>query len=129
MIRLGRKRRSVAWLVVMFVSVVGAALAHVSLRLGVIRMGYAIGEETRDRRLLQEENRKLRLEKSLLRSPARIEDIAREKLGMARPDPTRVRVVRPDAPSGGGGKGRGGEDPSAHELASRLDEAARAGAR
>jgi cell division protein FtsL len=84
-------------LILMFVSVVGAALAHVTLRLGAIRLGYAISVETRERQRLEEEDRRLRLERSLLRSPARIERLAREKLGMTRPDPAQIRVVRPGA--------------------------------
>lgn len=91
------RRSTLIWILSLFVCGVGAALAHVSLRLGVIRTGYAIAEATRERQLLEEENRKLRLERSLLRSPERIERIAREKLGMTRPDPTQLRVVRPGA--------------------------------
>jgi cell division protein FtsL len=45
-------------------------------------------------RELEEEARRLRLERSLLRSPDRVEKLAREKLGMIRPDPVRIRVVR-----------------------------------
>jgi len=77
----------------MFLSVTGAALAHASLRLAIIRHGYSLSEKTRRFRELEEEHRKLRLELSLLRSPARIEQVAHEKLGMRRPDPQEIRVV------------------------------------
>ena len=92
-----RKASTVLVLMVLFVAVGGAAMAHVSLRLAVIRLGYAISEKSGERRGLEEDNRKLRLEASLLRSPARIERLAREQLGMERPDPARIRVVRPGA--------------------------------
>lgn len=90
-----RKRGSVVLVLLMFVSVVTAATAHVTLRLGVVRLGYAIGERTKERVRLEERQRKLRLEYSRLRDPARIEQLAREQLGMQRPDPSRIRVIRP----------------------------------
>ena len=92
-----RKRGAVVLLALMFASVTGAALAHASLRLGSIRHGYVLSERTRRFRELEEENRKLRLELSLLRNPARIEQLAREELGMRRPDPSEIRVVKPGA--------------------------------
>ena len=88
-----RKRGTVLVLALMFISVTGAALAHASLRLAIIRHGYSLSEKTRQFRELEEENRKLRLELSLLRSPARVEEVAHEKLGMRRPDPAEIRVV------------------------------------
>lgn len=88
-------RPAVLWLVVMFVCVLGAGLAHVSLRLGVIRLGYAISERTRERHELEEKHRQLRVELSFLQSPERIEKLAAGRLGMARPDPSRIRVLRP----------------------------------
>jgi cell division protein FtsL len=78
-----------------FAVVVVAAVLHVSLRTGVTRTGYLIGEKLAEGRELEEEARKLRLELSLLHSPERVERLAREKLGMVRPDPERIRVVRP----------------------------------
>ena len=92
-----RKRGTILVLALMFVSVTGAALAHASLRLGSIRHGYILGERTREFRELEEHNRKLRLERSLLRNPARVEQLAREQLGMRRPDPSEIRVVKKGA--------------------------------
>jgi cell division protein FtsL len=77
-----------------FVAVVTAATAHVSLRYRVIRAGYELSERTDELRGLEQQNRKLRLELSLLRSPERIERLARDKLGLVRPDPEHIRVVR-----------------------------------
>jgi cell division protein FtsL len=73
---------------------VTAAVAHVSLRTRVIRAGYDLGERMREVRILEEEGRRLRVELSLLRSPERIERVARERLGMVTPGPDRIRVVR-----------------------------------
>ena len=47
-------------------------------------------------RRLEEENRRLRLERSMLRHPDRIERYA-QHLGMIRPDPRQIRVVAPSA--------------------------------
>ena len=93
------KRGSVLLIVAAFVAVSAAAMAHVSLRIGVVRMGYQIGELTRERRALEEERRRYTTEQSMLKNPARIERLAREKLHMELPDPSRIRTVRPGAPA------------------------------
>lgn len=90
-----RKRSSVLLVVLMFVSVVGAGLAHVTLRLGVVRRCYEIGQLTRERQALEEQQRRLQLEEALLRNPARIALIAREQLHMKQPDPEQIKVVQP----------------------------------
>jgi cell division protein FtsL len=89
-----RKRRTILVFALMGLSLTGAAIAHASLQLGRIRHGYVLGERTREFRRREEENRKLRLELSLLRSPARIEQIARNELGMRRPEPAEIRVIK-----------------------------------
>jgi cell division protein FtsL len=88
------RKTAVLFILGAFAIVVTAAALHVSLRYRVIRTGYAIGKTLAEKRALEEETRKLRLELSLLRSPERVERLAREKLGMVRPDPERIRVVR-----------------------------------
>lgn len=87
------RKTAVLFILGAFAVVVVAAALHVSLRYRVLRTGYAIGEKLAEKRELEEEARKLRLELSLLRSPERVERLAREKLGMVRPDPERIRVV------------------------------------
>ncbi len=77
-----------------FVAVVSVATAQVALRTRVIRAGYALSERMDEIRALEQENRQLRLELSLLKSPERIERLAREQLGLVRPDPQKMRVVR-----------------------------------
>ena len=56
----------------------------------IVRLGYEMGTATREHRQLWEDNRRLRVERSLLRDPARIERLARDKLGMQHPDPTKT---------------------------------------
>jgi cell division protein FtsL len=91
------RRGGVLVVFVVFLALVGAALAHVSLRLGVIRLGYEISERTQTRRELEEEHRRLSVELSMLRSPERIERLAGAKLGMRRPDAGEIRVAEPQS--------------------------------
>ena len=62
----------------------------------MIRLGYTLSEETTELRKLEEENRRLRLERSMLRHPDRIERYA-QHIGMTRPDPSQIRVIDPTA--------------------------------
>jgi cell division protein FtsL len=80
-------------IVALFGVVVLGGVAHVGVRLKVIHAGYALGqaEEARDR--LEEEHRKLLVQVAQLRSPERIETIARDQLGMVHADPSKIRVV------------------------------------
>jgi cell division protein FtsL len=91
-------RRLVLLILCLFGVGVAAATAHVSLRTRVIRAGYDLGERMREVRVLEEERRRLRVELSLLRSPERIERVARERLGMVTPSPDRIRVVKVPGP-------------------------------
>jgi cell division protein FtsL len=88
------KKSSVAFIFAVFALTVGTAALHVGLRYRIVRVGYQIGERLREQRELEEEGRKLRLDLSMMRSPERVERLARERLGMVRPDPERIRVVR-----------------------------------
>ena len=88
------KKTAVLFILGAFAVLVCGATAHVTLRYRVIRTGYVIAEKMQEQRELEEEARKLRLDLSVLRSPERVEKLAREKLGMVRPSPERIRVVR-----------------------------------
>lgn len=72
-----------------------AALAHVWVRLQVVRLGYQISHETeREKRLLQV-HRKLQVERALLRSPERLERLARDRLNLTMPDPSTIGRLKP----------------------------------
>jgi cell division protein FtsL len=88
------KKTVILFILAGFIAVVTVASAQVSLRYRTIRAGYDIAERMEEVAALEQENRKLRLEQSFLRSPERIERLARDKLGLVRPDPERIRVVR-----------------------------------
>lgn len=68
-------------------------LAHVARRQEVIQLGYQLARATEELSDNQEENRRLRLEKSILTNPERIERLA-ESLGMRQPGPEQIRIVR-----------------------------------
>jgi cell division protein FtsL len=68
-------------------------IAHVNRRQEVIHLGYELSTATEELTRLQEENRRLRLEKAALTNPERIRRLA-ESLGMSHPGSTQIRVVR-----------------------------------
>ena len=59
-------------------------LLYVRQRMEYMRVSYRLEELTREQRRLQEENRQLRVERSYLRAPDRVERIARDELGLVR---------------------------------------------
>lgn len=80
------------------------ALLHVSVRLRVIRVGYALSQQTQLRHNLTEQNQRLRLELAARKDPATIERLAKEHLKMVPPDPGAIRLLRVPAagPKGDG---------------------------
>ena len=72
-----------------------AALAHVWVRLQVVRLGYQISQETDREKRLQQVHRKLQVERALLRSPERLERLARERLNLSMPDPGTIQRLKP----------------------------------
>ncbi len=70
-----------------------AALAHVWVRLQVVRLGYSISQETDRETKLQQMHRKLEVERALLRNPERLQRLARERLHLSMPDPASIQTV------------------------------------
>ena len=67
----------------------------------LLRHGYRIEEMQKERAVEEDVTRHLRLEIDTLRSPARIEKIAKARLGMVSPqadDSTVIEVAQPTAP-------------------------------
>lgn len=65
-------------------------VAHVAGRIGGIDQGLALSKLQAREETLSRENARLRLEVLTLRAPARLERLAREKLGMAPPAPEAI---------------------------------------
>lgn len=85
-------RLAIVLLVGVAVLVTGLGLRHVGHRREVVRLGYELSAATAELRRLDEEERRLRLEKSVLTSPGRIGHLASE-LGLVQPDPDQIRIV------------------------------------
>lgn len=60
----------------------------------LVRLSYELSDVTDELRTADEENRRLRLERSLLTAPARIEPMAAD-IGMVHPRPDQLRSVGP----------------------------------
>ena len=71
-----------------------SSLFFVWSRIQVIQLGYEISDALKEGRTLVEANKKLRVEVATLKSYARIERVAAEELGMSKPNPDQVIVIR-----------------------------------
>lgn len=76
-------------LVLMFV-----ALIYVGSHIRMTRMEYEIAAALSAKELLQEEQKKLKLEMAMLKAPQRIEQIAKTRLQMSYPDTEQVIVIK-----------------------------------
>lgn len=74
-------------------------VAHVARRQEVVQLGYQLARATQELADNQEENRRLRLEKSILTNPARIRRLA-ASLGLTQPGPEQIRVIPSRASTG-----------------------------
>ncbi len=74
-------------------SLVIVALLHVWTRLEIVRIGYALSEQTHLHQALREHEQRLRLELASRKDPAAIERVARQKQHMILPDPTMIRLI------------------------------------
>jgi cell division protein FtsL len=100
--RLGR----MAALLLVFTAI---GVFHVWSRTRVVAVGYALGELQREHVTLTTEHDRLRIEVETLRSPAVLERVARNRLGMAPPAPGAVSAAGPRfAEAGEGGRGMDG---------------------
>ncbi|XXF76462.1 cell division protein FtsL [Myxococcaceae bacterium GXIMD 01537] len=71
--------------VLLFALFAAVGMLHVTSRVLVVDMGYRLSRAESEGRALTRENDRLKLELATLKAPARLERLAREKLGMAMP--------------------------------------------
>jgi cell division protein FtsL len=64
------------------------------IRIYIIEIGYNISEAIASHEVLFQENRKLRIERASLCAPSRIEEIAKNKLGMVAPENSQVVILK-----------------------------------
>jgi cell division protein FtsL len=88
------RKSNLLLLAVLFIFLMGGCLAYVWSRIQVIQAGYEISSAIKARREAVEENKRLRVEVASLKSYARIERIATVELGMSKPRPDQVIIIR-----------------------------------
>ena len=88
------KPRLLLFFTLLLLLLIGGSLFYVWSRIQVIQLGYEISNALKEGRGLTEASKKLRIEIAALKSYARIERIATEELGMVKPKPDQVIVIR-----------------------------------
>lgn len=84
----------------LFITIVAALViiavlsTHLWIRLAVVNLSYEISTLNSQRSSLEDDNRRLRLELLTLKSPKRIERIARDELGLVYPSGKHILYVR-----------------------------------
>ena len=75
-------------------------IVHVTSRVLVVDAGYRLSQQEHDNHELSREHDRLKLELATLKSPMRLEKIARERLSMSPPSPgSLIRLPAPGRPS------------------------------
>ncbi len=75
-------------------ALIAVSLFYVWSRILVINLGYDLSEAMDKRWKMVGDNKKLHVEIALLKSPARIERIAQEELGMEKPLPGQIILMK-----------------------------------
>jgi len=91
---MNRSSNRILFFILFLVFLIGGSLFYVWSRIQVIQIGYEISNTLKEERALAEANKRIRLEIATLKSYTRIEKIAVEELGMGKPKPDQVIVIR-----------------------------------
>lgn len=89
----GRRQVGAGLVGLLVLGVTLGATAHVAVHAKRIEVAIALGKEERAFRELTEQRRNLEIEIGMLKDPARIITIARDKLGMRPPAPEDIRPL------------------------------------
>ncbi|MFQ5877896.1 MAG: hypothetical protein ACE5JH_09460 [Acidobacteriota bacterium] len=87
------RARELRWLLLAAAAAAVPLLMYVGQRVEFIRLSYEVEALSRQKREQADLNKELKVERSMLRAPARIERLARGWLGFADPRPGDVRRV------------------------------------
>jgi len=79
------RRVMVLW-VVAVVAATAAFLAHLTVRLETVRLGYHLAQERKEQRKLIEYRRVLQIELNVLKNVERLRTVAERDLGMTKPE-------------------------------------------
>ena len=85
--------RQFVWPTLLAAILVGVVLAHVWLRLQVVKTGYVLSTASKLQSRLEQENRELQIELATLTSPDRLEALARRRLGLMAPEKGQVIIL------------------------------------
>ena len=88
-----RRKRDMTKFLLLGLLVLMLFLFYLWFQMEALNYGYKINEQKDMQKELLETNKRLRLEKDSLSSPARIEKIARERLHMKEPSENQVIIV------------------------------------
>lgn len=91
---MNRSSNRILFFILFLVFLISGSLFYVWSRIQVIQVGYEISNALKEERALSEANKRIRLEIATLKSYTRIEKIAVEELGMGKPKPDQVIVIR-----------------------------------
>jgi cell division protein FtsL len=72
----------------------GSGMVYVWTNFKSTQIGYDLSELEKEEMRLREINNKLKVELALLKSPQKLEAIATQKLGLIRPEPERIIVLK-----------------------------------
>ena len=92
--KMNRSSNRIFFFILFLGFLIGGSLFYVWSRIQVIQIGYEISNALKEERTLAEANKRIRLEIATLKSYTRIEKIAVEELGMGKPKPDQVIVIR-----------------------------------
>ncbi len=92
--KMNRSSNRIFFFTLLLVFLIGGSLFYVWSRIQVIQIGYEISNALKEERALAEASKRIRLEIATLKSYTRIEKIAVEELGMGKPNPDQVIVIR-----------------------------------
>jgi len=96
----GRRRLGLGVIALVVLGLTLIATGHVAVHVKRIEVAIALGKEERAFRELTEQRRHLEIEIGMLKDPARIIAIARDRLGMRPPDATDIHAAVPQAQAG-----------------------------
>jgi len=91
---LGRSKRESFHRALIALLIISCLILYVGGKVQIVKLGYQIEVLEREKHELERANRSLLIEASSLSSPARIEEIAINRLGMIRPAKENVVTVK-----------------------------------
>ncbi len=85
--------RQILLIVFMMLLFMGSSIGYVWSNFERTQIGYDLSQLKKKEMQLTEINRKLRLELAIVKSPRRIEKVAKERLGLRQPSPDQIVVL------------------------------------